>query len=319
MKKIGVIILFGIVLIILFTGCFSSNKDTVLSIDGEKIPTKEFMVYLYEQKLSFEQKGDEDIWQTDFDGVSAQEVAKQTALNTLVLVKNSVKQAEELAINLNDGEKERIKKESDQFYNSLDKEFIEKYGLTQEDIYEIMSESNIQQKVYDYVTQGFEASDVDFENYFSEYCEENKGKINRYNVSYIYLSKSEENLEKIEMIYDRLLKGEDFNYLQGEFSQSITGSVEYTEGLLPKEVENRIYSSDTPNISDVIICEDGYYILKVNKIIPQDLTALKTQLKSSYKEVKKNEIYTEQSDIWQAESEIIKNEEVFNAITIEEI
>ena len=92
-KKLGVIIiaLFALAL----SGCSGKTDggSYVVSIDGSQVSVNEYMIYLRETVKSFEAIGGEDIWETDFDGRNAFDVARENAMNSLVMVKLSVAQA----------------------------------------------------------------------------------------------------------------------------------------------------------------------------------------------------------------------------------
>ena len=80
MKKVFARLAVSAVLITaMLSGC-STAKETadenyVVKINGETVSREEFNIYMYETQKSFEALGGEDIWETDFDGRSAETVA----------------------------------------------------------------------------------------------------------------------------------------------------------------------------------------------------------------------------------------------------
>ena len=72
----------------------------------------EFLLYLYEQENIFEDIGGIDIWDTNFDGIPARDVAKNNAVNSIIVLKTSVYQAKNLNIALNNNDVKKYKKES---------------------------------------------------------------------------------------------------------------------------------------------------------------------------------------------------------------
>ena len=122
---------------LIFTGCSFSN-DYVIKIGNDKISRGEYLVYLMEQKKSFEQQGGTDIWEADFDGVSAEEVAKQNAVNTIVMVKTAVKQTKELGITLTEDDKKGIEAQTTELLNDFKPEDLKNLDLNKEKIYHIM-------------------------------------------------------------------------------------------------------------------------------------------------------------------------------------
>ena len=116
----------------LVTGCSTAdkgtNEDYAVKINDTEVSKEEFNVYLYETQRSFEQLGGEDIWETDFDGKSAESVAKDSTLATVTLVKLSAERAEKNGISLSAEEAEGAAEEADAIYDSLTDEEREAIG-----------------------------------------------------------------------------------------------------------------------------------------------------------------------------------------------
>lgn len=67
-----------------FSGCSASFSDVVIArIDGEEIMQSEYMVYLYTTTKSFVEAAGEDVWNLDFDGMSAEELVQERAFSTI--------------------------------------------------------------------------------------------------------------------------------------------------------------------------------------------------------------------------------------------
>lgn len=330
-KKIIFIALL-VILITAFTGCTMSfgGRDYVVKINGEKISISEYNIYLYEQKKIFEQKGGEDIWETDFDGVPAQEVAKQNAVNSILIVKTSVEQAKSLGIKLNEEDKSKVKADAEKFCDEIGTDEMESLSLTEKKVYNVLLEGRIQKKVYEYITDGFEISKADFESYFNNYYEENKKELNNVKAAFIFINTSDldsksadyENLiiqryNKAEQIYERAIMQDDFLKLQEQYSDSKErGIKDIKTGELETAVEDAVYSTDKNKVSDIIQTGNGYYIIKVYDIIKPDIKELKTELKIQYVNEKKQEIFQNQCDKWSSETTIEKNEKIWDSISI---
>lgn len=322
LKAVAIIIM---LLIIAFCVFSSFNKNYALKINNESISVAEFQTYLFEQKKIFEQKGEEDIWETDFDGVEAQEVAKQNAVNSMILVKTAVNQAPKLGISLTDEEENGIKQKVEEYIQKMKNE-TPSIELNIKDAQKIVEEGIIQNKVYDFVTQGFEMSDADFESYFNEYCEANKKELNDVKIRYIFkgVSENEENSEAVfietNKIYERILLGEDFVKIQNEFSEADEkGVVDIKDINLGSEVEDMAYSMKQGEVSEVIYTEVGFYIIKAEAVVTGDIEKLKNEVLQIYIEQKKQEIYQNQLGKWAENVLIEKNENIWNSISIEDI
>jgi len=313
MKK-TIIALFCLVFITLgFASCYYINNKYALKIDKEKISANEYKIYLYEQIKTFKEKGGDDIWETDFDGISAEDIAKQNAINSIVLVKTAVKQSKELNININNDDINNIKKESDSLFNELNSN-IKNNTISEKEVENVITESYIQKKVYKFVTDGFVISNADFDAYFNNYYEENKKQLNKVEICYIFISADNEDAEqKIEQIHEKILLGEDFEQLQKMYSQG-DNNVINVNNLSDTAIEDAAYNLNENEISNIIQTNDGYYIIKIVKVDTPDLTTLKKDVEKYYIQQKKQEIYQKQSDSWSSDIDIEKNEKLINSI-----
>lgn len=322
-KKIFVSTLFLFLSLLYFlVGCIAESSVYAFKINSEEISLGEFKMYLYEQKKLFEQKGGEDIWETDFDGVPAEDVAKQNAVNSIVMVKAAVKQSSNFDIALNESEKEKVRTDAEEFYTELREKTAMEFELTVNDIYEILCEGEIQKKVFNYITDGFEISEADFNSYFNNYYEKNKSELNEVLIRYIFKSTEssrdiKETGAEVEKIYLEVLNGEDFSKLQNVYSDSTEkGIVEMEIGLFEPDVENAVYNLETGEISPIIQTGDGFYIIKAENVKKPDMNQLKESIKDTYINEKKQEIYQKQNQKWVSEYNIQKNEELWQSIKV---
>lgn len=325
MKKYFSFIFVAVVLIILIIVLcvFSPFRQYALKIDNKKISVSEFKAYLYEQKKEFEEKGGEDIWETDFDGAAPQEIAKQNAINSIILVKTAVKQANKLGITLSAEEKASVKVRGKNYYDKIHQE-APSVAISLSEAEKIAQESMLEQKVYDYVTKGFEISEGDFELFFNEYYEQHKNELNDVEVQYIYKEISDdESVENFnaqaEAVYERLLSGEDFAAVQAEVSDGDMGILKVEDLNLTAKLEDAAYNLKEGEISEILYSEFGFYILKAHKIQTPDMNILKSELRETYTSQRKSDIYQSQLSKWSEDISVEKNEKVCNEINIDDI
>ncbi|MDD5944208.1 MAG: SurA N-terminal domain-containing protein [Clostridia bacterium] len=154
----------------LVTGCSTAdkgtNEDYAVKINATEVSKEEFNVYLYETQRSFEQLGGEDIWETDFDGKSAESVAKDSTLATLTLVKLSAERAEKNGISLSAEEAERAAEEADAIYDGLTDEERVAIGADRELYHTVLTENALCNEVYDDTVKNYVVSDEGFDEYF---------------------------------------------------------------------------------------------------------------------------------------------------------
>lgn len=314
MKRLVLILMLAVL-----TGC-SMGGDYVVKIGSDKIDRSEFMVYLIEQKKNFEQQGGSDIWQADFDGVSAEEVAKQNAVNSILMVKTAVKEAPSLNIAIEEADKALIDEQTDSLLAEFTPEQLTEYGLDRSKIYKIMEEGILQQKVYSYVTDSYVINEEEFAEYLAQYNEENKSEFTDYVVKEIFLqtdTSGTANLDKIRTAYEDISKGADFDSVlarvtpNGNKSSFTLDPSLYTENTLDK-----IYSLKK---GQCILSEDtdGYHIFKVMDVIDKSDENLQEQIRENYINEKKQEIYQAQNESWAGNTDIKRNDAVWNEIHIE--
>ncbi|MCC8097526.1 MAG: hypothetical protein LIO44_03005 [Eubacterium sp.] len=160
------------------TACsmFSSSEggdDYVMTIGSEKISQGEFSIYLFEQKEMFEETGGSDIWDTDFNGVPASEVAKENAYNSVIYVKTACENAEEINVSLTDEDKAQAAALAEETFGEMNGEYCESVGLDLETTEAVMEEIVLHQKVRESVTNTYQLSEVDYSAYIDSYIEDN--------------------------------------------------------------------------------------------------------------------------------------------------
>ncbi len=312
MKKIILLIL-----TLMLAGCASS--DYVVKIGNSKISRGEYLVYLMEQKKNFEAQGGTDIWEADFDGVSAEEVAKQNAVNTLVMVKTAVKQTKELGITLTDEDKLNAEALTDEFLNEFTKEDLENLDLNKEKIYSIMEEVALQQKVYAYVTDSYTVNEAEFNEYLTQYYSEHKDDFTTYMIKEIFLQldiSGSENKDAITSAYEKIQSGTSFDEVLNELSpESSTDAEELDKSLYTENTLNEIYSH---NAGDTFLVEDvdGYHLFYIDNISSSSVESIEPQIREQYIADKKQAIYQAQNDSWQGDITVEKNDAVWNSISI---
>ena len=135
MKKTFIIIMAAAVMA--FSGCSSQSKTDIkqedtteyaFSIGETDVSKEEFNIYLYETQKSFEQLGGTDIWETDFDGRTAESVAIDNTLNSIQLVKFAVEEAEKRGVTLDDSMKNQAEERAEEMYDGLSDDIRSKIG-----------------------------------------------------------------------------------------------------------------------------------------------------------------------------------------------
>lgn len=319
MKKfISVLFILAVALTSL-SGCFGGG-DYVAQVGDEKISRGEFMVYLMEQKKNFEEQGGSDIWGADFDGVSAVDVAKQNALDSIVMVKSAVKQTDSLGIKLDDDDISGVDAQTAALMKEFTDEEITNLNLDYKKIHSILEESALQGKVYSYVTDNYVANQDELEKYIEEYKASNAGEFNTYTVRELFIQTDSqgrtENQTKAQNAYNKIKNGGDFVSVGKEAAPGFdTSSKELDTSLYSDDILKAIYDT-AENQSVYVSSTDGYYIFLVESIVPKENADKIKELENEYTESKKQEIYQAQIQQWSGDISVKKNDEVWNSIEI---
>ena len=319
MKRFISAILVSIIALISLSGCLGKGGDYVAEIGGNKISRGEFMVYLIEQKKNFEEQGGSDIWGADFDGVSAIEVAKQNALDSITMVKSAVKQTDSLGIKLDEKDISDVDNQTKNLMSEFSSEELNELSLDYDKIHSILEESALQGKVYNYVTSNYVVNSDEMNKYIEEYKKKNAGEFNTYTVQELFVQGdaegSTQNYTKAQEAYNKIKNGADFSTVAKEVSPDLaTSSKTLDINLYGEDVLQAIYKTAKGNVT-FISATDGYYIFKVNDIAPTDNADKIKELENQYTESKKQQIYQAQIKQWSGNTSVKKNEDVWNSIT----
>ena len=216
MKRFIFAILVTIIALISLSGCLGKGGDYVAEIGNTKISRGEFMVYLIEQKKNFEEQGGSDIWEADFDGVSAIEVAKQNALDSITMVKSAVKQTDSLGIKLDEKDISDIDNQTKSLMSEFSSEELTELSLDYDKIHSILEESALQSKVYDYVTSNYVVNSDEMNKYIEEYKkkteESYKNTVEKYSKYSFFDSDIKITKDKVAVNYRIRVADESFSY-----------------------------------------------------------------------------------------------------------
>ncbi len=300
-----------------------ADKEYVVKINDKAIGMPEYSVYLYEQIKNFEDTGGADIWDTTFDGVSAENVAKQNALNALVFIKTSVSQSERIGLTFLADDLSYVKGESDRFYRELDDAGLtDKMNISYDRVGTIIAEIKMQSKLYETITKGYEPSDIDFDAYVTTYYNDHIKELSEVKILYVYVPRTKQAGKQsaeqtIQQAYNKITGGAVFADVVKEYSQSSTQTVVSLKDMsFSADITGELYKMAKGDNSGILEGDGGYYIFHIVDVSVTNMEALKEKLKPKYIQTKKDEIYKEQSDKWIEKAKIEKNQDVWDRIHI---
>ena len=291
-----------------FTGCNTDTglkSDYLITIDGKGISKDEYLVYLNEAVKNFEKIGGTDIWDTDFDGKSAFDTAKESALSSLKMVKITIMRAEKNGVSLSDEEIASSKEEA--------KSYFEQYnGFVSLDVIEqVMEEKALYNKTREKILSEYSVGMSGFEEFLKEFKEE----FTEITYSVIYT----QNIETAQEVINKASQGTDFNTLLEEYKSdnniySLTDELSNISGLLP-DTEN-IKSGTT---AGPIETDKGYAVYYIEDIKTANEEDIRQNAEKSYEEREKNKVFENLLSTWEKETKIEINSDIWNSITKDNI
>lgn len=348
-KKIGLFFLIGFIIIQLFACSRTEETNVVMTVENEPIQLNELTFYLRQIEQDFESFGGKDIWQTDFDGRAASEVAKERAVDSLFRIKVLCKKSKEMGILLTEEEERQIEEQAYQIFQNIDEKQKEELNLSKALMIKITREGYLAEKVYNEVTKDFVPNEQLIQDKISDDLGDLKNEepseiLKRAKGWYIFIHKEDgsqndktkvarANLDQklAEEAARRAKAGEDFQELVEKYSQDdgnkdTGGAFEYRKGEMSGELADVVFAIEPGDISDVIETADGYYIVKLAEIIKPDqdeiieytekINNLGNQLRDQYTELQKQEAFEKQYSEWKDQYKMEFNQELWDDIHV---
>ena len=291
---------------LIFTSCAKKQQEdnTLITINGNSISLEEYMIYLDETVQSYELIGGEDIWETDFDGRTAEEVAKESAYNSVVAVELAKERADSYNVTLSETEESRAATEAGKM--------AENAGESTESSYYEMALNTVMDKyIYNGVKEAVSKDIIISETQMMAFCDENRDeytkKLSQAEGKVYYYDSSEKASEDIEKI-----KNNDLESLSFGYAENISYTVDETKSMfgISRDIgEKGIYGP--------VSMENGYAVIYIEKITEPLADYVEETMRSDYEEDVKNQIFDTEYSKWLSEADITINNELWNKIVIE--
>lgn len=309
MKKVFAVMLAAALL----TGCSAKESSAeVLKINDKAVLEAEYMLYLDEAADNFETIGGKDIWDTDFDGVSAEDTAKEMALNSLLTIKISALKADEYGFELTAEELESVKNDV--------AEYLAGHGSGQTDIKlveTIMTDKAKYNKIRESTYANYTPSDAELSEYFTEYYDVYEDMYTEYALDTVMV----ESTEKGEELISRFKAGEDFDSLTKEYETDESVKDEgFGVRLYKAELENTFATSvelEVGDITPVLSSGDEHYVMLLTEKNVPDEEQVKGYIRDEYAYYEKQNIFDSEYQKWYNSTTVEINDEVYSKISVE--
>ena len=303
MKKIKNIFLALCAALLVFCGCSAENGsgDWLIKIDGKSVSRMEYLIYLKETVQNYELIGGDDIWDTDFDGRTAEDVAKESAFNSLVAVKIAIEKADKYSASLSETDESRAEMEALQMSQNAGEEKDSEFYKTALNVVK-------EKYLYNYVKENLTKSIKIASAQTDAFCNENRDKYRR-------------NLEYIQgKAYYFDTTEEAQNYAQpGEGTENAV----YSEDLSGtwqeiKEKFSMDENTDKESILGPFETEEGYAIINIENTKAADEKTVEETMRSDYESSVKSQYFADEANKWLQNADIKTNEKMWNEIKIED-
>ncbi len=249
---------------VIFTTGF--EEDELFRIGEVSCTLPEYMIYLTNMQNKYEDVLGAQIWQMTFEGTTLEENIKDIALARIAQMKSVYLLAKQKEVELTPEEEEKAEQAAREYYASLNDTEKKVLDISEQDILQLYREYALAEKVYEQIVAEVnpeisddEARTVTLEQiHIRTYTTDVAG--NR--IEYSEAMKAE-CLETIQELRELLVTEEqDFTVLAGKYNEDDNIQYSFRRGEALPEIEEVAFQLQTNEISQVIVCDDGYYLLK---------------------------------------------------------
>ena len=285
---------------VVFTTGFGKNE--VFRIGDESCSKAEIMIYLTTTQNQYENVYGTEIWNTSLNGVTLEDNVKETVLARIAQIKTMYLLAKEKEVTLDEAEEAKVVQAAQEYYSSLNDTEIEAMGATEEIVENLYREYAMADKVYQLIIQDInpESSDGEARKItVQQICcatastdmdgNDMDGNLKPYSESSIQKA-----YEKACEVRDLAVDGEhDFTELASKYSDDSEITYSFGKGEAESAYEEAAFNLATDEVSQVVKCERGYYIIKcINTLDREETDANKLKIV----EERKREVFGQEYD-----------------------
>lgn len=269
---------------LLLSGCGNTRivvttglaSDELFRIGDASCSLSEALVYLLNQKGSYEKVYGLEMWEHTLGDMTMEQYLKNQVVSELAQVKSMTLLAQEQEITLTEEETARCQEAAAEYFASLGGEGAELLKVDQETVRKMYEDYCLAFKAYRQVTEEVSVEISDDEARIIQ-------------LQQMFLP--EEGLAR--ELKARLENGEDFGTLASNYSRLSQTTLFIARGDKGGEYEETAFNLDNEEISDVFGADGGYYILKcLDTYVEEESEANKLQVAQRQKSERFREIYT---------------------------
>ena len=282
--------------IVLTTGM---TKDEIFRIDDKKCLLPEIMIYLVNTQNQYERVYGEEIWQTEFEGMTLEENIKEMVLARMAQIKTLNLLAESKNITLNASEINKVEQAAEEYYQSLNETEREVLHVEPELLEQMYAEYALAQKVYysiigdiDMEISDDEARTITVQHiWIKTYAMDGRGE----KIPYTEQAK-EAAYARAEEILAMANSGEySFESLIAQYSDDSESTYSFRKGEMEAVFEEAAFNLGNDEISGIVEGKHGYHIIKCISTFNREETDSNKLL---IVEERKKEVFSEEYDVF---------------------
>jgi foldase protein PrsA len=301
------------------------NAGELVAIIGDtKVYYNEAMVYLKSAEANYETEYGKGIWDADINGNGKTfgKMLKDEVMNQIIELKIIRSEAIKQGIILEEDEIAQVDSYAKEHYDGLTQEDKEKYHITEELLKQVYTDNLLAEKVFENKTINVnnEVSDQESRQvtvqhiliYSTDY-DSNGNKLP------LSAQEKDEAYNKIQELLNQAKETNDFYALAEANTQADTIEYTFGRGKGPKEYgdafEKAAFSLKTGQISNIITTDYGWHILYCVTDFNEDATI---QAKEDIIEQRRYDEFSKVYTNWSKDYDTIINNEVWDAISLQE-
>lgn len=245
--------------------------DTVFTVGSRRISLPEWYLYALPITAEAESTYGHDIWSyiVDDEDTTMGEAMKEDIRERITYVQIVRAKAEEYGIELNEDDIFDVNLQTEEYYEKLTPEQIEKYGITPEIIREIYSDNLLAMKVYENLTFNIDTAipDEEVRHMVLQYIVIPKYREGEDETREYYSPEELEDVKsRAQQLLDGMLAAPDVKSLSQADNESFT-AIELTADLatlkekLPEELAEKAFAMRQDEINGLYDTEDAWFIL----------------------------------------------------------
>lgn len=254
MKK-ALIIIMTLLLSLTMVGCgkvvFTTGigENNIMKVSGQTMSKGEALFAFLKGVHEYEESFGSEIWGQEINGMTMEDYLKSTIKARLIETKTMCLFAEEKGVKTDSALLEEANASANSWIEKMGADYLNEKGVSAEDVTNYFADELLSKKVYNTLISNvdYEISDAD-----TKVIE----------VYYIFFGNEEGAETTASAALERAKAGEDFAALVKEYSLDEEYDYVFGHNEAYKEFEDAAFSLEDGQISDIVSCENGLYIIK---------------------------------------------------------